>query len=166
MEKFVYKEDFDVNKIIKIAEEYYPKFYDEFILSFNNKEVMETSIKLAINIENDKYTKYNILNSYIKNYYSCHYNYYNMVRDLAINYGIYKDEKEMEKDYYDIRSLEIEFLNFYCNLKRRNKKLYLALRKKGITDKQMYDECFISSDGKHINYDINKLVKKYEDILK
>ena len=62
MENIIFKEDFDVNKIIKIAEEYYPKFYNEFILSFNNKEVMETSIKLAINIENDKYTKYNILN--------------------------------------------------------------------------------------------------------
>ena len=164
MENIIFKEDFDVNKIIKIAEEYYPKFYNEFILSFNNKEVMETSIKLAIDIESDKY-KYNRFNRYA-NYYQYYYNYRKIIIDLAINYGIYKNEEEAGEDFYDIRSLEIDFLNFYCNLKRRNKKLYLALKKNGITDKQMYDECFISSDGEHINYDINKLVKKYENILK
>ena len=158
------REDFDINKLIKEAEGYYPKFYEEFVLSFDSIESMEVSIKLAINIESNEY-KYNLFNSY-SNYYEYYYNYRKIIRDLAINYGIYKDEEKMGEDFYDIRTLEIEFLNFYCNLKRRNKKLYLALKKKGITDKQMYDECFISSDGKHINYDINKLVKKYEDILK
>ena len=158
------REDFDINKLIKEAEGYYPKFYEEFVLSFDRIESMEVSIKLAINIESNEY-KYNLFNSY-SNYYEYYYNYRKIIRDLAINYGIYKDEEKMGEDFYDIRTLEIEFLNFYCNLKRRNKKLYLALKKKGITDKQMYDECFISSDGKHINYDINKLVKKYEDILK
>ena len=158
------REDFDINKLIKEAEGYYPKFYKEFVLSFDSIESMEVSIKLAINIESNEY-KYNLFNSY-SNYYEYYYNYRKIIRDLAINYGIYKDEEKMGEDFYDIRTLEIEFLNFYCNLKRRNKKLYLALKKKGITDKQMYDECFISSDGKHINYDINKLVKKYEDILK
>ena len=164
MEKIVWKEKFDINKIIKEAEGYYPKFYDEFVLSFDSKEVMETSIKLAIDIESDKY-KYNSFNSCI-NYYEYYYNYRKIIIDLAINYGIYKNEEEVVEDFYDIRSLEIDFLNFYCNLKRRNKKLYLVLKKNGITDKQMYDECFISSDDKHINYDINKLVKKYENILK
>ena len=158
------REDFDINKLIKEAEGYYPKFYEEFVLIFDSIESMEVSIKLAINIESNEY-KYNLFNSY-SNYYEYYYNYRKIIRDLAINYGIYKDEEEMGKDFYDIRSLKIEFLNFYCNLKRRNKKLYLALKKKGITDKQMYDECFVSSDGKHINYDINKLVKKYENILK
>ena len=158
------REDFDINKLIKEAEGYYPKFYEEFVLSFDSIESMEVSIKLAINIESNEY-KYNLFNSY-SNYYEYYYNYRKIIRDLAINYGIYKDEEKMGEDFYDIRTLEIEFLNFYCNLKRRNKKLYLALKKKGITDKQMYDECFISSNGKHINYDINKLVKKYENILK
>ena len=158
------REYFDINKLIKEAEGYYPRFYEEFVLSFDSIESMEVSIKLAINIESNEY-KYNLFNSY-SNYYEYYYNYRKIIRDLAINYGIYKDEEKMGEDFYDIRTLEIEFLNFYCNLKRRNKKLYLALKKKGITDKQMYDECFISSDGKHINYDINKLVKKYEDILK
>ena len=59
MEKIKKKEKFDINKIIKEAEGYYPKFYDEFILNFDSKEVMETSIKLAINIESDKYKKIN-----------------------------------------------------------------------------------------------------------
>lgn len=158
------REDFDINKLIKEAEGYYPKFYEEFVLSFDSTESMEVSIKLAINIESNEY-KYNLFNSY-SNCYEYYYNYRKIIRDLAINYGIYKDEEKMGEDFYDIRTLEIEFLNFYCNLKRRNKKLYLALKKKGITDKQMYDECFISSDGKHINYNINKLVKKYENILK
>ena len=164
MENTVWKEKFDINKLIKEAEGYYPKFHEEFILSFDNKEVMETSIKLAIDIESDKY-KYDRLNRYA-NYYLYYYNYRKIIIDLAINYGIYKNEEEAGEDFYDIKSLEIDFLNFYCNLKKRNKKLYLALKKNGITDKQMYDECFISSDDKHINYDINKLVKKYEDILK
>lgn len=158
------REDFDINKLIKEAEGYYPRFYEEFVLSFDSVESMEVSIKLAINIESNEY-KYNLFNSY-SNYYEYYYNYRKIIRDLAINYGIYKDEEEMGEDFYDIRTLEIEFLNFYCNLKRHNKKFYLSLKKKGITDKQMYDECFVSSDGKHINYNISKLVKKYEDILK
>ena len=65
MEKFVYKEDFDVNKIIKIAEEYYPKFYDEFILSFNNKE---EQVKLHYNnqcyISSDKIEESSLLYRY------------------------------------------------------------------------------------------------------
>lgn len=159
MEKIIYKEDFNINELIRFAEEHYPKFYEEFVLSFDSVESMEVSIKLAINIENKCYKRFDYYNNEF-------YYYHNIIRDLGINYDIYKNELEFREDYYNERKLEIEFLNFYCNLKRRNKKLYLTLKKNGITDKQMYDECFISSDGEHINYDINKLVKKYENIYK
>ena len=147
--KIFSKKEFDIDELKKLADEKYPKFYDEFIDNFDNDESLIVSIKLAVNLDD---------------YYFYDYKY--IIRDLAINYGIYKDEQEADKDCYNTRTLEIDFLNFYCNLKRRNKKLYLVLKKNGITDKQMYDECFISSDGKHINYDINKLVKKYENIYK
>ena len=47
--------EFDIDKLIEIANKYYPKFYKEFISIFNNnKEAMMTSIKLAIDIENEK----------------------------------------------------------------------------------------------------------------
>ena len=53
--------EFDINKLIEIANKHYPKFYKEFVLIFNNnKEAIATSIKLAINIEDDRY-KYELL---------------------------------------------------------------------------------------------------------
>ena len=93
------REDFDINKLIKEAEGYYPRFYEEFVLSFDSIESMEVSIKLAINIESNEY-KYNLFNSY-SNYYEYYYNYRKIIRDLAINYGIYKDEEKMGEDFYE-----------------------------------------------------------------
>ena len=83
--------EFNVNKLIEIANKHYPKFYKEFVLIFNdNKEVMMTSIKLAINIEDDKY-KYEFV--------TYTHDYYTIIRDIALFFDIYRNEKEFYKDF-------------------------------------------------------------------
>ena len=82
---------FDVNKLIEIANKYYPKFYKEFISIFNNnKEAMMTSIKLAIDIENEKY-KYEFV--------TYKFDYYTIIRDVALFYEIFKNEKEFYENF-------------------------------------------------------------------
>lgn len=82
---------FDVNKLIEIANKYYPKFYKEFILIFNdNKEAMETSIKLAIDIEDDKYKD---------EFITYKYDFYSIIKDTGIFYKIYKNEKNFYDDF-------------------------------------------------------------------
>ena len=82
---------FDVNKLIEIANKYYPKFYKEFISIFNNnKEAMETSIKLAIDIEDDKYKD---------EFITFKYDYYSIIKDAGIFYKIYKNEKNFYEDF-------------------------------------------------------------------
>ena len=83
--------EFDIDKLIEIANKHYPKFYKEFISIFNdNKEAMATSIKLAINIEDIKY-KYELIN------YT--YDYYTIIRDTGIFFEIYKNEKIFYEDF-------------------------------------------------------------------
>ena len=157
MRKRIKKEEFSMYQFITCASSY-PEFEEKFIKIFDSKEVMETSIKLTVDIESKDYE--------YREYGEIRYNYYNIIRDLGINYGIYKNEQEFKDDYCDDeRKLEIDFENFYCNLRRFNKKFYLALIKNGVTYKQMYDAAFVPSRKYGINYDINKLVKKYEDIF-
>ena len=82
---------FDINKLIEIAKKYYPKFYKEFISIFNNnKEAMMTSIKLAIDIENEKY-RYEFV--------TYKFDYYTIIRDVALFFGIYKNEKEFYENF-------------------------------------------------------------------
>ena len=82
---------FDINKLIEIAKKYYPKFYKEFISIFNNnKEAMMTSIKLAIDIENEKY-KYEFV--------TYKFDYYTIIRDVALFYEIFKNEKEFYENF-------------------------------------------------------------------
>ena len=82
---------FDVNKLIEIANKYYPKFYKEFISIFNNnKEAMMTSIKLAIDIENEKY-RYEFV--------TYKFDYYTIIRDVALFYEIFKNEKEFYENF-------------------------------------------------------------------
>ena len=70
--------EFDIDKLIEIANKYYPKFYKEFISIFNNnKEAMMTSIKLAIDIENEKY-RYEFV--------TYKFDYYTIIRDVALFY--------------------------------------------------------------------------------
>ena len=82
---------FDINKLIEIANKHYPKFYKEFVLIFNNnKEAMATSIKLAINIEDDRY-KYEFV--------TYKFDYYTIIRDTALFFGVYKNEKEFYENF-------------------------------------------------------------------
>ena len=82
---------FDINKLIEIAKKYYPKFYKEFISIFNNnKEAMMTSIKLAIDIENEKY-KYEFV--------TYKFDYYSIIRDAGIFFDIYQNEKNFYEDF-------------------------------------------------------------------
>ena len=83
--------EFDVNKLIEIAKKYYPKFYKEFVLIFNdNKEAMTTSIKLAIDIENEKY-RYEFV--------TYKFDYYSIIRDVALFFDIYQNEKKFYEDF-------------------------------------------------------------------
>ena len=83
--------EFDVNKLIEIAKKYYPKFYKEFILIFNNnKKAMMTSIKLAIDLENEKY-RYEFV--------TYKFDYYSIIRDVALFFDIYQNEKNFYEDF-------------------------------------------------------------------
>ena len=83
--------EFDIDKLIEIANKYYPKFYKEFISIFNNnKEAMTTSIKLAIDVEDDKY-KYEFV--------TYKFDYYTIIRDVALFYEIFKNEKEFYENF-------------------------------------------------------------------
>ena len=83
--------EFDINKLIEIAKKYYPKFYKEFISIFNdNKEAMTTSIKLAIDIENEKY-RYEFV--------TYKFDYYSIIRDAGIFFDIYRNEKNFYEDF-------------------------------------------------------------------
>ena len=83
--------EFDVNKLIEIANKHYPKFYKEFVLIFNdNKEVMTTSIKLAIDVENEKY-RYEFV--------TYKFDYYSIIRDAGIFFNIYRNEKNFYEDF-------------------------------------------------------------------
>ena len=82
---------FDINKLIEIANKHYPRFYKEFISIFNdNKEAMMTSIKLAIDVENEKY-RYEFV--------TYKFDYYTIIRDTALFFGIYKNEKEFYENF-------------------------------------------------------------------
>ena len=83
--------EFDINKLIEIANKYYPKFYKEFISIFNdNKEAMATSIKLAIDLENEKY-RYEFV--------TYKFDYYSIIRDAGIFFDIYQNEKNFYEDF-------------------------------------------------------------------
>ena len=83
--------EFDIDKLIEIANKYYPKFYKEFVSIFNNnKEAMMTSIKLAIDIENEKY-RYEFV--------TYKFDYYTIIRDVALFYEIFKNEKEFYENF-------------------------------------------------------------------
>ena len=83
--------EFDVNKLIEIANKHYPKFYKEFVSIFNNnKEAMMTSIKLAIDIENEKY-RYEFV--------TYKFDYYTIIKDAGIFFNIYRNEKNFYEDF-------------------------------------------------------------------
>ena len=88
--ELLYKKKFDIDELIRYAYFCRPKFYKEFIEQFDSKETIETTIKLTINIEEDKYKFY---------YYGEYrYRYNTIIKDLGIQYEIYENEMEFYKD--------------------------------------------------------------------
>ena len=92
MKNEIKKEEFNIYEFIGFAETHYNKFYKKFVLSFDTIEAMEVGIKIAINIENECYKILCYGNIEV-------YSYHKIIRDLGINYGIYKNEREFRKDY-------------------------------------------------------------------
>ena len=83
-----------------------------------------------------------------------------MIRDLGIQFKIYKNEEEFEDDYYNEKYIEKDFFDFYERLEKHYTEFYEKLKEKGLTDKQIYDDAFIKPSGKYgINYNFVKLAK-------
>ena len=78
-------------KLMKIANIHYPKYYKEIISIFNdNKEAIAISIKLAIDVEDDKY-KYEFV--------TYKFDYYTIIKDAGIFFDIYRNEKNFYEDF-------------------------------------------------------------------
>ena len=85
-------EKFNIEDLIVWAE-CYPEFKEKFIETFDNKESLEVFLKLTINVNAYFESGYD----YDGEYFEC-YNYENMIKDLAIQLGIYKNQEEFEED--------------------------------------------------------------------
>ena len=144
--------EFNVEALIKWTSRY-PEFEEKFIKTFDSKESLEVCLKLTINI-----------NDYFETeYIEAEYDYENMIRDLGIQFKIYKNEEEFEDDYYNEKYIEKDFFDFYERLEKHYTEFYEKLKEKGLTDKQIYDDAFIKPSGKYgINYNFIKLAKKYD----
>ena len=82
------KEPFRIDMLAKYSKTHYPKFYKDFCLSFDeNYEAMMVSIKFAVDLNNKYYR------------FRSRINYGNIVRDIGIFYGIYKDYEESKEDW-------------------------------------------------------------------
>ena len=82
------KEPFRIDMLAKYSKIHYPKFYKDFCLSFDeNYEAMMVSIKFAVDLNNKYYR------------FRSRINYGNIVRDIGIFYGIYKDYEESKEDW-------------------------------------------------------------------
>lgn len=134
--------EFNIYEFIETAS-HYIKFYKEFCLSFNSNEIMETSIKLIIDIDDDEYFGCSLDYDY--------YNYDKLIRDLGISYEIYEDEKSFEEDYCNN--------NYIYNLKIKYPEFYKKLKEKGLTDNEICNDGFIQSEKK---WDTIELAKKHK----
>ena len=149
-------EKFDINELIGYAE-CYPEFEEKFIETFDSEESLKVYLKLAININAYFESGYDYDGEYFE-----HYNYNNMIKDLSIQLGIYKNEEEFKEDFYYEEELEDKFFEFYEQLEELYPNFYKELKKKGLTDKQIYDDAFQSSGKYGIEWDEAKLAKKYD----
>ena len=120
------EEEFNIEALIKWASRY-PEFEEKFIETFDSKESLEVCLKLTINI-----------NDYFETeYIEAEYDYENMIRDLGIQFKIYKNEEEFEDDYYNEKYIEKDFFDFYERLEKYYTEFYEKLKEKGITNKYM-----------------------------
>ena len=149
-------EKFDINELIGYAE-CYPEFEEKFIETFDSEESLKVYLKLAININAYFESGYDYDGEYFENY-----NYNNIIKDLSIQLGIYKNEEEFKEDFYYEEELEDKFFEFYERLAELYPNFYKELKKKGLTDKQIYDDAFQSSGKYGIEWDEAKLAKKYD----
>ena len=144
------EEEFNIETLIEWASQY-PEFEEKFIETFDSKESLEVFLKLTINVNDYFETKY----------IEAEYDYKNMIRDLEIQFKIYKNEEEFKADYYDEKYIEKDFFDFYERLEKHYTEFYEKLKEKGLADKQIYDDAFIKLSGKYgINYNFVELAKK------
>ena len=149
-------EEFDIEDLIGWGS-LYPEFEEKFIETFDSNEAIEVAVKLAINIDAYFESGYDYDGEYFE-----HYNYNNIIKDLSIQLGIYKNEEEFKEDFYYEEELEDKFFEFYEQLEELYPNFYKELKKKGLTDKQIYDDAFQSSGKYGIEWDEAKLAKKYD----
>ena len=144
------EEEFNIETLIEWASRY-PEFEEKFIETFDSKESLEVFLKLTINVNDYFETKY----------IEAEYDYKNMIRDLEIQFKIYKNEEEFKADYYDEKYIEKDFFDFYERLEKHYTEFHEKLKEKGLADKQIYDDAFIKLSGKYgINYNFVELAKK------
>lgn len=150
------EEEFNIETLLGWAS-YYPEFQEKFVEKFDSKESLEVVLKLMINV-----------NDYIEKGYDYdegdyeRYDYENMIRDIGIKFGIYKNEEEFEDDYYDEEYIEVSFFNFYKRLEKYYAEFYEKLKEKGLTDKQIYDDAFEPSGKYGADCNFVKLAKKHD----
>ena len=149
-------EKFDINELIGYAE-CYPEFEEKFIETFDSEESLKVYLKLAINTNAYFESGYD----YDGEYFEC-YDYNNIIKDLSIQLGIYKNEEEFKEDFYYEEELEDKFFEFYEQLEELYPNFYKELKKKGLTDKQIYDDAFQKSGKYGIEWDEAKLAEKYD----
>ena len=148
-------EKFDINELIGYAE-CYPEFEEKFIETFDSEESLKVYLKLTININAYFESGYDYDGEYFENY-----NYNNIIKDLSIQLGIYKNEEEFKEDFYYEEELEEKFFEFYEQLEELYPNFYKELKKKGLTDKQIYDDA-IQPDGKYrFEFNRQKLAEKH-----
>ena len=151
------EEEFNIETLIEWTSRY-PEFEEKFIETFDSKESLEVYLKLTINVNDYFDIEYDYGDSCFERY-----DYENMIRDLGIQFKIYKNEEEFEDDYYNEKYIKKDFFDFYERLEKHYTEFYEKLKEKGLTDKQIYDDAFIKPSGKYgINYDFVKLAKKYD----
>lgn len=98
------EEEFNIETLIEWAS-YYPEFEEKFVETFDNKDSLEVVLKMTINVNDYIEKGYN----YDEGDYEC-YDYEHMIRDMGIQFKIYKNEEEFEEDYYDEEYAEASFL--------------------------------------------------------
>ena len=87
-------EKFNIEIFKKMAEEFHPRFYREFVSKIDDNIWLETSVKLAINLDDDDY-KYLDYNGKMR------YDYYQIIKQVGRFYGIYQCEIDFYKDYFN-----------------------------------------------------------------
>ena len=87
-------EKFDIETLKITAEESHPRFYREFVKKVDDNIWLETSIKLAINLDDNDY-------KYLDYDGKMRYDYYQVVKNVGFFYGIYQCESDFYKDYFN-----------------------------------------------------------------